>query len=156
MSSRPYSVSPVFASGVDLASGLYVHGGNSDENLFLLDGTPLYQTNHSLGLFSSFNTDIIKNADFYKSGFPARYSGRLSSVTDVRTKDGDLYHYHGLWSLGLLDGRISLEGPIVKGKTSFVFSLRRSWIDLILKPIFDIANHRKSDDDKYTRRLPFP
>ena len=138
------------ASGVDLASGLYVHGGNSDENLFLLDGTPLYQTNHSLGLFSSFNTDIIKNADFYKSGFPARYSGRLSSVTDVRTKDGDLYHYHGLWSLGLLDGRISLEGPIVKGKTSFVFSLRRSWIDLILKPIFDIANHRKSDDDKYT------
>jgi hypothetical protein len=107
------------ASGVDLASGLYVHGGNSDENLFLLDGTPLYQTNHSLGLFSSFNTDIIKNADFYKSGFPARYSGRLSSVTDVRTKDGDLYHYHGLWSLGLLDGRISLEGPSRQGKDLF-------------------------------------
>ena len=66
--------------GVELASGLYVHGGNGDENLFLLDGSPLYQTNHSLGLFSAFNSDIIKNVDFYKSGFPARYSGRVSSI----------------------------------------------------------------------------
>ena len=73
------------AEGVELASGLYVHGGNNDENLFLLDGTPLYQINHTMGLFSSFNADVVKNVDFYKSGFPARYGGRLSSVVDVRT-----------------------------------------------------------------------
>lgn len=91
------------SSGIELASGLFVHGGNADENLFLLDGTPLYQINHSLGLFSSFNTDIIKNVEFYKSGFPAKYNGRLSSITDIRTKDGDMRHIHGAFSLGLLD-----------------------------------------------------
>lgn len=83
------------AEGQELASGLYVHGGNGDENLFLIDGTPLYQINHAIGLFSSFNADVVKNIDFYKSGFPARYGGRLSSVVDVRTADGDMNHFHG-------------------------------------------------------------
>lgn len=122
------------ASGIELTSGLFVHGGNSDENLFLIDGAPLYQTNHSLGLFSSFNADIVKNVDFYKSGFPARYSGRVSSVIDVRTRDGNMKEVHGLFSLGLLDGRLQVEGPLVKNKTSFNLALRRSWIDALLKP----------------------
>ena len=135
-------------AGVDLVSGLYVHGGGSDENLYLLDGTPLYQTNHSLGLFSAFNSDIIKNVDFYKSGFPARYSGRVSSITDVRTRDGNMEHVHGTASLGLLDGRIQVEGPIRKNRTSFNVSLRRSWIDLLLRPVCAIAN--KGEDDKYS------
>jgi hypothetical protein len=135
------------ASGIELASGLFVHGGNSDENLFLLDGTPLYQINHSLGLFSSFNTDIIKNVEFYKSGFPAKYNGRLSSITDIRTKDGDMRHIHGTFSLGLLDGRFSIEGPIIKDKTSFVFSLRRSWMDVFLKPYFSIARRHSHEND---------
>ena len=135
-------------SGVDFVSGMYVHGGGSDENLFLLDGTPLYQTNHSLGLFSAFNSDIIKNVDFYKSGFPARYSGRVSSITDVRTRDGNMEQVHGTASLGLLDGRIQVEGPISKNRTSFNVSLRRSWIDLLLRPVCAIAN--KGNDDKYT------
>lgn len=135
-------------AGVDLVSGLYVHGGGSDENLYLLDGTPLYQTNHSLGLFSAFNSDIIKNVDFYKSGFPARYSGRVSSITDVRTRDGNMEHVHGTASLGLLDGRIQVEGPISKNRTSFNVSLRRSWIDLLLRPVCAIVN--KGEDDKYT------
>lgn len=135
-------------AGVDLVSGLYVHGGGSDENLYLLDGTPLYQTNHSLGLFSAFNSDIIKNVDFYKSGFPARYSGRVSSITDVRTRDGNMEHVHGTASLGLLDGRIQVEGPIKKNRTSFNVSLRRSWIDLLLRPVCAIVN--KGSDDKYT------
>ena len=135
-------------SGVDFVSGMYVHGGGSDENLFLLDGTPLYQTNHSLGLFSAFNSDIIKNVDFYKSGFPARYSGRVSSITDVRTRDGNMEQMHGTASLGLLDGRIQVEGPISKNRTSFNVSLRRSWIDLLLRPVCAIAN--KGNDDKYT------
>lgn len=135
------------APGVELMSGLYVHGGGNDENLFLLDGTPLYQVNHTLGLFSAFNTDIVKRVDFYKSGFPARYAGRLSSVTDVRTKDGDLTSTHGGYSIGTLDGRFWLEGPIGRDRrTSYVFGLRRSWLDLLTTPIFALVN--KGSDDK--------
>lgn len=72
--------------------------------------------NHFGGLFSAFNTDIVKNVDFYKSGFPARYGGRLSSVTDVRMKEGDLKEFHGMVSVGLLDGRLRFEGPVIKEK----------------------------------------
>ncbi|MCR5077082.1 MAG: TonB-dependent receptor [Prevotella sp.] len=136
------------AEGVELASGLYVHGGNNDENLFLIDGTPLYQTNHTLGLFSSFNTDMVKNVDFYKSGFPARYGGRLSSVIDVRTADGDFYHAHGSYRIGLLDGSVHLEGPIRRGKTSYNIGIRRSWIDLLSRPTFAIVNHGRHDGDR--------
>ena len=135
------------AEGMELASGLYVHGGNNDENLFLLDGTPLYQINHTMGLFSAFNTDVVKNVDFYKSGFPARYGGRLSSVIDVRTSDGDFEHTHGSYRIGLLDGSFHLEGPIVKGKTSYNIGLRRSWIDLLTRPASAIAS-RLNDEEK--------
>lgn len=136
------------ASGVELASGLYVHGGDNDENLYLLDGSPLYQVNHSLGLFSSFNAEIIKNVDFYKSGFPARYGGRLSSVVDVRTRDGDLERYHGNYRIGMLDGGVQIEGPIRKGKTSFNFGLRRSWLDIITRPVLAIYNNTKGKDEE--------
>lgn len=128
------------ASGTELISGLYVHGGGNDENLFLLDGTPLYQVNHAGGLFSAFNTDIIKNIDFYKSGFPARYGGRLSSVVDVRTNDGNMKEYRGSFTLGLLEGRIQFEGPIVKDRTSFNVAMRRTWLDLFTAPAFAIMN----------------
>lgn len=123
-------------SGMELTSDLYVHGGNGDENLYLIDGTPLYHTNHTLGLFSSFNTDIIKTVDFYKSGFPARYSGRVSSIVDVRTNDGDMKAHHGSVSIGLIDGRLHFEGPIVKDKVSYNVGLRRSWLDAVTRPIF--------------------
>lgn len=136
------------ANGVELTSGLYVHGGNTDENLYLLDGTPIYQTNHSLGLFSAFNVDAVKTVDFYKSGFPARYGGRVSSVTDVRTRDGNMKRLTGLVSLGLIDGRIQMEGPIIKDKTSFNISFRRSWIDFVLKPFFALANKGDEDGEK--------
>lgn len=95
---------PGVSSGTELLSGLYVHGGRNDENMCLLDGTPLYQVNHLGGLFSAFNTDVVKNVDFYKSGFPARYGGRTASVIDVRTREGDMKEYHGTFSIGLLDG----------------------------------------------------
>ena len=132
--------------GLELASGLYVHGGNSDENLFLIDGTPLYQTNHSMGLFSSFNADMVKNVDFYKSGFPARYGGRLSSVVDVRTNDGDFFHSHGSVRIGLMDGSLHFEGPLSKGRTSYNIGLRRSWLDLITRPIFWLYNRNHKDE----------
>lgn len=137
---------PGVTSGTELISGLYVHGGNNDGNLFLLDGNPLYQVNHLGGIFSAFNTDIIKTVDFYKSGFPARYGGRLSSIVDVRTNDGDMQAFHGTFSIGLLDGRVQLEGPIVKNKTSFNIAMRRSWADLFTATAFGLRNLSKKHD----------
>ncbi len=131
-------------AGTEMLSGLYVHGGTGRDNLFLLDGVPLYQINHLAGLFSSFNTDIVDNVDFYKSGFSAKYGGRLSSVVDVSLKDGDFEKYEGTFSIGLLDGRLQFGGPIIKGKTSFNVSLRRSWIDLITHPYFKLTKTREN------------
>lgn len=139
---------PGINNGIELSSGLYVRGGNNDENLFILDGTPVYQTNHSFGLFSAFNTDIIKNIDFYKNGFPARYSGRISSIVDIRTREGNTNNVCGKFSIGLLDGRLQLEGPIAKGKTSFNIALRRSWLDLPLKLVYALAKD-KNDNVSY-------
>jgi len=133
--------------GVELASGLYVHGGNNDENLYLLDGSPLYQINHSMGLFSSFNADIVKNVDFYKSGFPARFGGRLSSVVDVRTNDGNMQEWHGSYRIGLLDGSVQFDGPLKKNKTSLNIGLRRSWLDLLSEPIF-FLQRKFSEEEK--------
>ena len=135
------------SEGIELMSGLYVHGGNNDENLFMIDGTPLYQVNHSLGLFSSFNADMVKNVDFYKSGFPARYGGRLSSVIDVRTRNGDFNHFHGSYRIGMLDGSVQFEGPIRKGRTSYNIGLRRSWLDLLTRPFFAIYNRTNDADE---------
>ena len=140
-------------SGVELSSGMFVHGGCGDDNLFLLDGTPIYQVNHSLGLFSSFNTDIIETADFYKSGFPARYSGRISSVTDIRTTDGDFKKFKWAYSIGLLDGHLHLEGPITKNKTSFNFSIRRSWSELLTTPLCALAS--SDEDEEYKMKYYF-
>ena len=102
---------PGVAAGNELMSGLYVHGGDGNDNLFLLDGVPLYNITHFGGLFSSFNTDIIDNLDFYKSGFPARYGGRMSSVVDVQTREGALQKYHGSVSLGLSTAGCRWRGP---------------------------------------------
>ena len=126
---------PGVASGTELLSGMYVRGGDGADNLYLMDGVPLYQASHLLGLFSSFNSDVVESVDFYKSGFPARYGGRMSSVVDVKTREGDFNDYHGLFSIGLLDGRFQLEGPIWKDKTSFNIGLRRSWIDVLTEPV---------------------
>lgn len=138
---------PGVAAGNELMSGLYVHGGDGNDNLFLLDGVPLYNISHFGGLFSSFNTDIIDNLDFYKSGFPARYGGRMSSVVDVETREGNMKEYHGSASLGLIDGRVQVEGPIVKGKTSFNVGLRRTWMDVVTIPAIWYANRRNGPDE---------
>ena len=137
---------PGVAAGNELMSGLYVHGGDGNDNLFLLDGVPLYNVSHFGGLFSSFNTDIIESLDFYKSGFPARYGGRMSSVVDVETREGSLEAWHGSFSLGLIDGRLQLEGPIIPGRTSFNLALRRSWMDVITIPALAYANRRNGED----------
>ena len=134
---------PGVASGTELLSGLYVHGGTGSDNLYLLDGVPLYSTSHLIGLFSSFNADVVEDVDFYKSGFPARYGGRLSSVVDVNTRPGNMYDWHGTFSLGLIDGRFQIDGPIVKGKTSLNFGIRRTWLDTFTSPALAIVNRKE-------------
>ena len=137
---------PGVNSGTELLSGFYVHGGDGSDNLFLLDGVPIYQVSHLAGLFSSFNSDVIGSLDFYKSGFPARYGSKMSSVVDVTTRDGDFNDYHGLFSIGLIDGRFQFEGPLWKGKTSFNVGLRRTWTETITIPIFAYVNHLNKPD----------
>lgn len=145
---------PGVASGTELMSGLYVHGGDGSDNLFLLDGVPIYQVSHLGGLFSSFNTDVIENIDFYKSGFPARFGGKMSSVVDITTRDGNFYDYHGTFAIGLIDGHLQFEGPIVKGKTSFNVGLRRTWIETISEPILYFFN-KENQPDKLTLGYSF-
>lgn len=142
-----YNVSGI-ASGADPASGLYVHGGDHDENQVILDGAPLYHVNHIGGLFSTFNTDVVKQVDFYKSGFPVEYGGRLSSVLDARTHDGNLQAFHGKFALGAMDARIQLEGPIVKQTTSFNVALRRSWLNWIPVPLLDAISMNQGGKQK--------
>ena len=117
-----------------------MHGGDGSDNLFLLDGVPLYQVTHLGGLLSSFNTEMINNIDFYKSGFPSRFGGKLSSVSDITTRQGDMNGYHGSFNIGLLNGGLQFEGPIVPGKTSFNVGLRRSWFDIFTIPAVGIYN----------------
>lgn len=136
---------PGVAMGTEGMTGLHVRGGNADGNLYLLDGNPVYHTNHLLGFFSSFNPDAVKSTTFYKGSFPAEYGGRLSSVVDVRTNDGDRKEYHGNISVGLLSVRGNLEGPIIKDKSSFHVSARRTWMELITWPILTAIN---SDNDQ--------
>lgn len=107
---------PGVQSGAEGSAGMYVRGGGPDENLIMLDGVPLYSVNHMLGFFSVFNADVVKNVTLYKGNFPARYGGRLSSIIDVRQKDGDAYGYHGNLTVGLISTKLSVEGPIYWNK----------------------------------------
>ena len=115
---------PGVQAGTEGFSGLYVRGGGPDQNLILLDGIPIYNADHLLGLFSIFTPEAVKKVTLFKSSFPARYGGRLSSIVDVRTNDGDMKHYHGTLSIGTLTEKLHFEGPIVKDRTSFSISGR--------------------------------
>ena len=126
---------PGVQSGGEGQNGLYVRGGSPDQNLVLLDGVPVYNVSHLLGIFSVFNADAIKNVTLTKGGFPARYGGRLSSVLEINMKEGNLQEWHGEGSIGLISSKLTLQGPIQKGKTSFLISGRRTYADLIFRPI---------------------
>ncbi len=139
---------PGVQSGTEGSAGMYVRGGGPDENLILLDGVPLYNVNHAAGFFSAFNSDAIKNVTLYKGNFPARFGGRLSSVVDVRMKDGDMYQYHANLSIGLIASKVNVEGPIVKGKTSFNLSFRRTYYDLITAPLANIMVKQETESGK--------
>src|SRR5664280_1582937 len=114
-------------------AGFYVRGGGVDQNLILLDEAPVYNPSHLLGFFSTFNSDAIKDITLYKGGFPAEYGGRLSSVVDIKMNDGNNKEYHVSGGIGLIASRLSIEGPIVKNKGSFMIAARRTYADLFLR-----------------------
>ena len=124
---------PGIESAGDGNSGFYVRGGGSDQNLILLDEAPVYDASHLLGFFSVFNSDAIKDVTVYKGDEPAQYGGRLSSVLDIKMNDGNDQNYIISGGIGLIASRISIEGPIVKHKGSFIICARRTYADLFLK-----------------------
>lgn len=144
------------------STGFYVRGGGPDQNLILMDGVPVYNASHIGGLFSVFNADAINNVRLTKGGFPARFGGRLSSVLQIDMKEGNNKKFKGDVTLGLISSKITLEGPIIKDKTSFIFSGRRTYADLIARSFipsnetfalyfYDFnakINHKISDSDR--------
>ncbi len=115
-------------------TGFYVRGGGPDQNLILLDEAVVYNTGHLFGFFSVFNSDAIKNVTLIKGGMPAQYGGRLSSVVDVQMKEGNNKEYQAEGGIGLIASRLTLQGPIVKDKSSFIISARRTYIDALVTP----------------------
>ena len=126
---------PGVQSGTEGSTGLYVRGGGPDQNLILLDGVPVYNASHLFGFFSVFNADALNTITLIKGGFPARYGGRLSSVLDIRMKEGNMKKIVGEGSIGLVASRLTLEGPIIKDKASFIVSARRTLLDVWAAPL---------------------
>jgi outer membrane receptor for ferrienterochelin and colicin len=121
-------------------SGLYVRGGTPDQNLILLDEAPVYNLNHFFGLFSVFNGDAIKDLRFYKGNIPARYGGRLSSVSDFVMCDGDKEKWKMEGGIGLLSSRLMMQGPLLKERSSILFAARRSYFDILTAPFLGLGN----------------
>ena len=123
---------PGVKSEGDGGAGFFVRGGSADQNLILLDEAPVYNASHMLGFFSIFNSDALKDVKLYKGGMPAQYGGRLSSVMDIKMKEGNNKSFHATGGVGLISSRLSIEGPIVKDKGSFIISGRRTYADMFL------------------------
>lgn len=122
------------------ASGFNVRGGSIDQNLVLLDEAPVFNSSHLFGFFSVFNPDAVKDVKLYKGGIPSRYGGRLSSILDVRMKEGNNRKFTMDGGIGFIFSRLSLEAPIVKDKASFIFAARRSYIDVLAQPFLSDDN----------------
>lgn len=129
---RTLTLLPGVSTVGEASSGFNVRGGNADQNLILLDEAPVYSSSHLFGFFSIFNADAVRDVTLYKGGMPANYGGRLSSVLDVRQKEGNSERFAAQGGIGLLSSRLTLEGPMVKQKASFMVSGRRSYFDLFL------------------------
>jgi len=124
---------PGVQSGSEGTAGFYVRGGGPDQNLILLDEAVVYNPYHLFGFFSVFNVDAIKNVELIKGGFPAKYGGRLSSILDISLKDGNKNSFHGEGGIGNISSRLTLEGPIIKDKASFLISGRRTYLDQVTR-----------------------
>lgn len=133
---------PGVQSGGEGTKGFFVRGGAADQNLVLLDGATVYNPSHLMGFFSVFNADAIKNAEIHKGGIPAEYGGRSASLLEVNMRNGDAEKFHASGGIGLIASRVNLEGPIQKGKSSFLLAGRRTYADVFtrLSPREDISN----------------
>lgn len=125
---------PGVQSGGEGSAGFYVRGGGPDQNLILLDDAVVYNASHLMGFMSVFNADAINDVKLIKGGMPAEYGGRLSSVLDISMKNGNNKKYHAKGGIGIISSRLTLEGPLIKNKASFLISGRRTYADLLLKP----------------------
>jgi len=143
---RVLQLKPGIQSGAEGSSGLYVRGGGVDQNHFILDEATIYNPNHFLGLFSVFNTDITNNIELYKAGFPPRFGGKLSSIIDVHLREGNRKRIEINGGLGVLSSRLSLEGPIVKNKGSFIIAGRRTYVDAFMH----LINNSNTDNPNWT------
>jgi hypothetical protein len=135
---------PGYKSAGEGNSGFNVRGGGTDQNLILLDEAPVYNASHLLGFFSTFNSDAIKDVSVYKGGMPAQYGGRLSSVVDIKMKDGNAKKLDVAGGVGLIASRIIVTGPIIKDKGSFMISARRTYADVFLKLIKDTGQGKRT------------
>lgn len=127
---------PGVQGGSEGSTGFFVRGGGADQNLILLDEATVYNSSHLFGFFSVFNSDAILNATLFKEGMPAEYGGRISSVLDIQMKEGNNKEFHGTGGIGIIASRLTLEGPLIKGKSSFMISGRRTYFDVISKPFY--------------------
>ncbi|WP_046244684.1 TonB-dependent receptor [Hymenobacter terrenus] len=143
---KTLQLKPGIQSGGEGTSGLFVRGGSSDQNLVLLDNALVYNPNHLFGLFSVFNSDAVQSVDLYKSGFPAQFGGRLSSVVDVKLREGNRQRNVATGGIGLISSRFTYEGPINKGKGSFIVSGRRTYFDIFTRAL----NRANEDDPEYS------
>jgi hypothetical protein len=133
---RAIQLLPGISASAEGSTGFNVRGGSMGQNLILLDEAPIYSSSHMLGFFSVFNSDAIKDVTIYKGGFPASYGGRASSVLDITMKNGNSKKFSATGGIGLISTRITLEGPLVKDKISYIISGRRTYGDLIAKMLF--------------------
>ncbi|MCQ2235167.1 MAG: TonB-dependent receptor [Paludibacteraceae bacterium] len=131
---------PGVKSESDASSGFEVRGGEASQNLVLIDGATINNAGHIMGFFSTFNSDILKDVTLYKGQMPAQYGGRIASVLDINTINGDYQNYKADGAIGLLASKLAIQGPIQKGKSSFYISGRRTYLDLFLKATDDYKN----------------
>ena len=140
---RTLSMLPGVVGGSEGMLGMYVRGGAADQNLVMLDDVPVFNSYHLFGIFSVFNDDALRSAKLLKGSFPSRYGGRLSSIISVQSKDGDQQGFHGIVNAGLLSGKLFLEGPLWKDRTTYTLSIRRSYLDFLAA---QAANSLKLND----------
>jgi hypothetical protein len=126
----------------EASNGFNVRGGAVDQNLILFDDLTIYNPSHFFGFFSAFNPDVIKDVELYKSSIPSRYGGRLSSVLDVNSRDGNTKKLSGTAGIGLLTGRLNIEGPIIKDKTSFILGGRTTYSNWLLKMLPESSGYK--------------
>jgi hypothetical protein len=128
----------------EASTGLNVRGGSSDQNLILFNDATIYNPSHFFGMFSAFNPEVVKDIDLYKSSIPARYGGRLSSVMDISSREGNKKNITGSAGIGLLTSRLDLEGPIVKDKSSFIVGGRSTYANWLLNLLPDQYKNSKA------------